>query len=57
MTSNGCVVIVAMAPAAAAERLCMTARFAPELGGAEWSIRDVKSVDERVEQKANLIPV
>lgn len=38
MTSNGCVTIVATAPAAAAEKLCATARFTPELGGAKRSV-------------------
>ena len=33
MTSKGCVTSVAIAPAAAAEKLCTTAEFTPELGG------------------------
>ena len=50
MTSNGCVTIVATAPAAAAEKLCATARFTPELGGAKRSTRGIKNGDKCVER-------
>ena len=46
ITSNGCVVTVAMAPAAAAEDICTTVRLIPELGSAKRSTGIVKSVDE-----------
>jgi hypothetical protein len=42
MTSNGCVTIVATAPAAAAEKLCTTAKFALEFEGAKRPVEDVK---------------
>ena len=45
MTSKGCVTNVATAPAAAAERLCTTAEFTPELGGMK---RSARSVNERM---------
>lgn len=43
MTSNGCVANVATAPAVAAEKLCTTAVFTPELGGIKRSARNINS--------------
>ena len=57
MTSNGCVTSVATAPAAAAEKLCTTAEFTPELGGTKRSARSVNRVNEMIQRKSDLFLV
>jgi hypothetical protein len=57
MTSKGCVTNVAMAPAAAAEKLCTSAEFMPELGGTKRSAGNVNRVNEGAKRESNLFLV
>lgn len=57
MTSEGCVTNVAIAPAAAAEKLCTTAELTAEFGGPKRSAVDVNGVIEGIKRMPDLFLV